>query len=298
MKSALRSQVGAAGDGQTCDCALYQWGGGNHHSHPDWTHFPSFLSRRSEGKLRSRAQERSSGRPRQVLFTCGNLWGSRSYFPCPRWRVLHQGSRYRWHSGNSLGGRTSPGPVGSITEAREENQSWHCFAACRQCHLRCDWTRVFSVKMDGWHVLCKGKGTADRKMDLNSTKRVSKVQMQQTGMRERFVHNDHPRCLSQTHTEGAAQTLTMSMIRCPQALHLSADCWKPEYCNTEERLSSEEFQVCQKHYWPQSRRAKSVFNLTVSKSGWVRAVCLLTQPYLETSRKHKKIHPNPTIFEG
>lgn len=51
-----------------------------------------------------------------------------------------------------------------------------------------------------------------------------------------------PSPLSQTHAyrEVAEQTLTISMIRCPQALHLSADCWKPEYCNRQERLASVE----------------------------------------------------------
>lgn len=39
-----------------------------------------------------------------------------------------------------------------------------------------------------------------------------------------------------TYKGVAVQTLTMSMIRCPQALHLSADCWKPEYCNRQQRL--------------------------------------------------------------
>ena len=31
----------------------------------------------------------------------------------------------------------------------------------------------------------------------------------------------------------------MSMIRCPHALHLSADCWKPEYFNRERKDDSE-----------------------------------------------------------
>lgn len=218
-----------------------------------------------------KSPKRSSGRPRQVLFTCGNLWGSRSYFPCPRWRVLHQGSRYRWHSGNSLGGRTSPGLVRSITEAREENQSWHCFDVCRQCHLRYDWTRVFLVKTRMNDMYCakqkvQKNGSEFHKKGIKSSDAADKDAGQVCPQRSPSLF------LTDTQREVAAQTLTMSMIRCPQALHLSADCWKPEYCNTQERLSSAEFHVCLKYYWPQSRSAKSVFNLTVSKYGWVGAV--------------------------
>lgn len=69
---------------------------------------------------------------------------------------------------------------------------------------------------------------------------------------------------SDIHTQKQhSRTLTMSMIRCPQALHLSADCWKPEYCNRPERLG---------------------FHLTTSNNGLARAFNLAM---LITSSQHR-----------
>lgn len=57
----------------------------------------------------------------QVSLTCGSLWDKRSYFQCPQWRVLRQGSHYRWRSENSPDGTTSQGPGGSVkTEMSQE----------------------------------------------------------------------------------------------------------------------------------------------------------------------------------
>lgn len=73
----------------------------------------------------------------------------------------------------------------------------------------------------------------------------------------------------------------MSMIRCPQALHLSADCWKPEYCNRPERRE---------------------FHLTTSNHGLARAFNLAI---LITKSQHRgtfwlanknKFHAHQKVF--
>ncbi len=45
-----------------------------------------------------------------VLFTCGNLSHNISCFVCRHWTAVPPVSHYRWHSGNSRGGRTFPKP--------------------------------------------------------------------------------------------------------------------------------------------------------------------------------------------
>lgn len=92
-------------------------------------------------------------------------------------------------------------------------------------------------------------------------------------MRDRFVHKDPPRCLSQTHTErrsstdthhvhdqvstGIALVCRLLETRVLQHTGETEFCGIP--CMPETRLT-------------QGRSAKSGFNLTVSKYGWVRAV--------------------------
>lgn len=57
---------------------------------------------------------------------------------------------------------------------------------------------------------------------------------QKTHSQRKFPHKCTHKHISRTPQRLLA--LTMSMIRCPHALHLSADCWKPEYCNKKKTL--------------------------------------------------------------
>lgn len=82
--------------------------------------------------------------------------------------------------------------------------------------------------------------------------------------------------------------LTMSMIRCPQRKHLSADCWKPEYCREKRKESSA--QAGQRDLAtspPASRITKNVFERRVTLFRNLSSLCGQQCGELQNTLRHK-----------
>ena len=80
----------------------------------------------------------------------------------------------------------------------------------------------------------------------------------------------------------------MSMIRCPQRKHLSADCWKPEYCREKRKESSA--QAGQRDLAtspPASRITKNVFERRVTLYRNLSSLCGQQCGELQNTLRHK-----------